>query len=75
MSCRSSLLEPVVHLVEPVVDLLEPLVDLAELPREEIDELLVLAGRHGTCLPQATGPFKCVRLWTREDLPRPAPVS
>jgi hypothetical protein len=37
--------------------------------------LLVLAGRHGTCLPQAAGPFKCVRLWTLENLHRPAPVS
>jgi hypothetical protein len=31
----------------------------------------VLAGRHGSSLPQANRSFKCVWTWTPEDVSRP----
>ena len=54
----------VAQLGDLAVNLVEPMVDLGKLTPKELDELLVLGGGHGPCLPQIHAPRKCVQLWT-----------
>ena len=50
------LLEALVDLLEALVDFIEAAVDLGELPPEELDQLFVLARRHGPMTIPGGGP-------------------
>ncbi len=59
--------ETLLEHVEAAVDRHEALVDRGELAAQEVDELLVLALRHGRSLPHLAEPFKCLRKDTRSS--------
>ena len=50
------LLEALVDLLKALVDFIEAAVDLSELPTEELDQLFVLARRHGLMTIPGAGP-------------------